>query len=151
MAAPSTSTINSRPADHSAAVPPASQQGEQLSLFSQLDIDEQLAEHRASWRYCWDWDGPTVGGFCQVNQCIAKLYEPIHDPKHRDVQFTIYAYMERCRLLKQLESGEWLAVIEMGIVHGKPWHKDGTLVVLDDLNIWPPVQDLIKEQEKYEQ
>jgi len=54
----------------------------------------------------------------------------------------LYCYTEECRLIEQRADGKWLAVIEMGEVHGKPWHKDGTRLLLGERDIWPPVRRL---------
>jgi hypothetical protein len=47
----------------------------------------------------------------------------------------MYAYDERCRLIEKRADGKWLAVIEMGMVWGHPWAKDGTKVILDEEDI----------------
>lgn len=94
---------------------------------------ERVEHHRRSRKVCWpEWDGPAVGELCDVCELIAQ----------QEDGGTIYAYMEQCRLLEERPDGTWLAVIEMGIVHGKPWYKDGTRLILGDLDIWPPVRQL---------
>jgi hypothetical protein len=54
--------------------------------------------------------------------------------------------MEQCRLLEQRPDGSWLAMIEMGEVHGRPWHKDGKRLILEDADIWPPTRELWKRR-----
>lgn len=98
---------------------------------------EAIEQHKHLWRICWDWDGPEVGGYCEVHNITAQLETPAEDGRT-----SIYAYMERCRILEQLDDDHWLCVIDMGIVHGKPWPDDGTRVILDTLNIWPSTRDL---------
>jgi hypothetical protein len=41
-----------------------------------------------------------------------------------------YCYMETIRLVEERGDGRWIGVIDMGLVHGKPWCKDGTRMVL---------------------
>jgi hypothetical protein len=93
----------------------------------------QEAQQRQSWKLFWDWDGPTVGGFCTIQSCHAKL----------EGGGEIYAYTELCRLIEERPDGTWLAVIEMGERdwYGKGvhrWSKDGTRVILGALDIWAP-------------
>lgn len=90
-------------------------------------------EQRHSWAVCWpEWEGPRVGGYCEVDEICATKEEGGQ----------IYCYTELCRLLEERPDGSWLAVIEMGEVHGKPWDKDGTRLILPITNIWPPVRIL---------
>lgn len=103
---------------------------------------EYELRHRHSWRVCWNWDGPTAGGACDIHTCCVTLAEPVEGNTLR----TIYAYIERCILLEERPDGTWLAEIAMGIVHGKPWHKDGTRVLLKTTDIWPPTRDLMKQR-----
>lgn len=91
-----------------------------------------LVTHKRHWQVCWNWAGPEVGGFCEVNT-------PIVDT---DDGKQLYAYMERCRLLELRPDGRWLVEIAMGEVHGEPWYKDGTRLLLRVLDIWPPTRDL---------
>lgn len=76
------------------------------------------------------YDGPEPGRFCSIDRIIVEL----------EGGGSIYAYMEQCRLIEKRPDGRWLAVIEMGIVHGAPWGKDGTLVILSVDEIWPPMR-----------
>lgn len=103
------------------------------------------AQHRKSWMLCWGWEGPEVGKPCDINSCGVKLAEP--DPEKYNGSETIYAYMERCILLEERPDGYWLAEISMGIVHGKPWYKDGTKVLLSINDIWPPTRDIRAQRE----
>ena len=47
----------------------------------------------------------------------------------------MYAYDERCRLVEKRPDGKWIGVIEMGMVWGHTWAKDGTRVILDENDI----------------
>jgi hypothetical protein len=47
----------------------------------------------------------------------------------------MYAYDERCRLIEKRPDGKWIGVIEMVMVWGHPWAKDGTRVILDENDI----------------
>lgn len=96
---------------------------------------ERIEAHRQSRRACWpEWAGPAAGELCDVAGCTVR----------KEDGTTIYAYTEQCRLLEQRPDGSWLAVIEMGTVHGKPWPGDGTRLILEDTNIWPPTRELWK-------
>ena len=110
---------------------------DQPGLFDAIEADEadrrRLEAHRQQLRACWpEWEGPRVGGLCEVAQPVVRT---------EDGQ-TTYAYSEQCRLIERRPDGTWLAVIEMGEVHGKPWWKDGTRLILEEVEIWAPVQQL---------
>lgn len=114
------------------------------SLLTELEQEARAAarldtahrhfvRHCESRRICWpEWEGPTVGGLCEVANCIAQ----------KEDGSSLYAYMEQCRLIERRPDGTWLAVIEMGEVWGKPWSKDGTRLVLEETDIWPPTKRL---------
>jgi hypothetical protein len=94
---------------------------------------QQEAKQRESWKSCWDWGGPVVGGYCTIQTCRTTL----------EAGGVTGAYTELCRLLEERPDGSWLAVIEMGEFEwcgGKrgPWHKDGTRVILGITDIWAP-------------
>jgi hypothetical protein len=113
---------------------------EQLGLLGDWEAEldqaaelEHVRRHREAWRYCWpEWGGPRVGELVEVAECIAKQEDGT----------PLYAYMESCRLLEERPDGSWLAVIEMGEVHGEPWLKDGTRLLLAVTDIWPPTRQL---------
>lgn len=94
---------------------------------------QRIAGHHRAWTACWpEWDGPEVGGLCEVSQCVATK---------EDGAMT-YAYMQQCRLLNLREDGTWLAVIEMDDIDGKPWSKNGVRLILEDTDIWPPTRQI---------
>ena len=101
---------------------------EQKENLRQFECEQR---HRASWGYCWGWSGPEASQPCEISSCVPG-----------DGRLNIYAYMERCMLLEERPDGLWLAEIAMGIRDGKPWHKNGTRVLLGIMDIWPPVRDL---------
>lgn len=107
----------------------------QLELFP-----EPPHSPRRYWHFAWDWDGPEVGGFCEVADCGSRLADG--SGRH------YYAYMEQCRVLEQLPGGEWLVEIAMGEVHGHPWSKDGTKLILGEDEINPPTR-MLREQRRY--
>lgn len=119
----------------------------QLDMFvapppTRADFEDQ---QRKSWKVCWDWDGPTVGGFCTIDTIGTRV----------EGGGNIYAYTELARLLEERPDGTWLAVIEMGErdwygtgVHR--WDKDGTRVILEICDIWPPVPLLQKQRAEEE-
>ncbi len=95
----------------------------------------RIALHIETRRICWpEWPGPAVGELCEVSECVVK----------REDGGVIYAYMEQVRLLEHRSDGRWLGVIEMGEVWGKPWPKDGTRLLLDETDVWPPTRLLWK-------
>jgi len=107
-------------------------------MFSQLDLFEVPEKTRIPWtnKHYWTslgWDGPTPGGHCDITGSIIVELES---------GGSIYAYMEQCRLIEKRQDGKWLAVIDMGIVHGHPWGKDGTRVILPEEQIWPPMREM---------
>jgi hypothetical protein len=101
----------------------------QLGLFCR-----QQFTMRDRWRYCWNWDGPEVGGYCEVGQICAELES---SPGQ-----TVYCYMEQCKIIGLRNDGRWLVEIDMGLVHGNPWPKDGTRLVLSEDEIWAPTRKL---------
>lgn len=105
--------------------------------------DKALAEHRRSWKCCWDWDGPTVGGLLDVHSTMATLKTPIQcepDDQHDRpyAQKVIYAYMEQARVL-EIDGRTVTAVLEG---NDYPGTKDGTVIILDMLDVWAPVKHL---------
>jgi hypothetical protein len=85
------------------------------------------------WNVCWNWPGPEVGGYCQVNNITAE---------QEDNGQQTYAYCLRCRILKQLPDGRYLVEVDNP---GITWTA-GRLLLPND-NIWPSVKDLRKERE----
>ncbi len=115
----------------------------QLDLFAPTPKPprDRIAEHIRSWEVCWpEWDGPRVGGYCEVHTIGAQI---------EGGGYT-YCYMELCRLLQERPDGSWLAVIEMGEIRGEPWIKDGTRLILPIDSIWPPVRLLRQARDKIE-
>lgn len=107
-----------------------------------IDSNRQkvIADHVASWGYCWGWTGPEVGQPCEIHTVGTLLADP--SPDQFKGSKTIYAYMERCILLDHRNDGTWLAEIAMGEIRGVPWHKDGIRVILEITDIWPPTRDI---------
>ena len=103
-------------------------QAYQLELFS-----NPRRSPEESWKNCWDWDGPVVGGYCDVGELCAR---------QADGGNSIFCYMEQCRVLEALPNDEWLVEIAMGEVDGKPWPKDGARLILSKDDIWPPTRIL---------
>lgn len=101
---------------------------DQLELFAprRPTIEEQ-------WLLCWGWEGPEVGGLCEVDTICAD---------RADGSGTIYCYMEQCRVLEVLPGDRYLVEIAMGEVWGKPWSKDGTRLILGKTEVWAPTRAL---------
>lgn len=83
--------------------------------------------HILSWQVCWGWHGPVAGEYCEVNTPIVSTAEG----------GKLYCYMERCRLVEELEGGSWLAEIDMPPQRGESWGKNGARLVLAITDIWP--------------
>lgn len=98
------------------------------------------ADQIKAWKDCWNWDGPKVGGSCEINSCGGTELEG---------GGTTYAYMENCTILEELPDNRWLCCIAMGLVDGKPWRKNGTRVILGIRDIWPPTR-IIREKRRRE-
>jgi len=105
-------------------------------VYRQGELFSQEFTQKDYWKACWDWDGPVAGGFCEVDCCIADL---------ADGSGSLYCYMEQCRVLEERTDGRYLVEIAMGTVHGKPWGKDGTKLILSIDEIWAPTRQLRRE------
>lgn len=105
----------------------------QLDLFSEVPdtFGARIREpsRAAQWKMV-GYDGPAPGRYCDIDDCLADL----------ENGGKIYSIFEQCRLIERRPDGRWLAVIEMGLVHGAQWSKDGTRVLLDEDNIWAPMR-----------
>jgi hypothetical protein len=109
----------------------------QLELFASAEKEDAIRDHMKIMRCCWpEWDGPKVGYYCSVGECCAT---------HEDGT-EAYHYMERVKLLSQRDDGLWLGVIEHSerTIARAPWvaESNGTRLLLDILDIWPPTDDL---------
>lgn len=102
------------------------------SLFDEVNAQAAIEKHMLNWDLCWGWKGPREGGLCETNTCSPPAVFGRNG----------YAYTEQCRLLRELPDGRWVARIEMGVVHGSPWWKDGTLLLLSVTEIAPPTRML---------
>jgi hypothetical protein len=90
---------------------------EQPDLFAEVE-----AEDRATKRIALNWRDrrPAVGDYVNTNGICGTLEDGS----------TLYCYTERVRLVEQRHDGKWIGVIDMGLVWGKPWCKDGTRLVM---------------------
>lgn len=106
----------------------------QLDMFAPTPptVESREDQQRNSWLVCWGWDGPVAGEMCTIDGVIVE----------RAAGGRIYAYMEKARLIELRSDGKWLAEIAMGDVHGQPWRKDGTRVLLGICDIWPPMDEI---------
>jgi hypothetical protein len=98
-----------------------------VDLFTQQEEAERAARQEAILRHSWDtwgWDGPSVGGMCEVGMPIVRTPDG----------GGLYCYMELARLIEQQEDGRWLAEIAMP----EPWHKNGRRILMDRHDIAPP-------------
>ncbi len=95
-------------------------------MISQPDLFDkpnQLSEEesqRKSWKTCWNWDGPVVGGYAEIST-------PIVDLANGGSQ---YLYMLRVKMLELLPDGRWLAEVSDYEPH------KGTRVILGVCDIW---------------
>lgn len=106
----------------------------QLGLFDPPKQDPNEYQ-RSLWKSCWDWDGPVLGKLCTINSCTVQKVEG----------GMIYAYTELCRLVEERTDGSWIGCIEMKARGWNlpllPWPKDGICVILQIIDIWPPMFD----------
>jgi len=115
--------------------------------FLLADLDKETAESRKAeaekhqkhlWKACWDWDGPEAGKHCDIDSCVVR----------KENGETVYAYMEQAKLIEERPDGTWLAVIDMGVdnwwgsENPFTWPHDGTRVILEIGDIWPPTRIL---------
>jgi hypothetical protein len=90
---------------------------EQLDLFADIEADERRDETiRSNWRG----RVPAIGDYVNTVGICGTLEDGT----------SIYCYMERIRLVELRADGKWVGVIDMGLVHGQPWGKDGTRIVM---------------------
>ncbi len=87
------------------------------------------AEVREAWKTQWGWDGPKVGGRCEINALLGV---------ERADGGNIYAYGERCIIQEELPGGLFGCKIAMGLDDGRPWRNNGLRVVLGMKDVWPP-------------
>ncbi len=96
-------------------------------LFAELERANAAARReemlRCSWE-AWGWDGPSVGGLCDIDAVIANTVDGS----------PLYCYMEQARLIEQREDGVWVAEIAMP----GDWYKNGCRVLLERQRIGPP-------------
>ncbi len=107
-------------------------------MSDQLDLFLEKKPPEYWWKACWDWDGPVVGGYCEINTPIVR----------KENGETLYCYMEQCRVLEIRADGKVLAEIAMDDQDGKPWPKNGTRLLLTRDDIWPPTRQLRLKSER---
>lgn len=98
-------------------------------------------------RMCWpEWDGPKVGGHCQVHYITAM---------HLDDGQEYYHTGERVLLLEHRADGCWIGKIDHDeeTLEKAPWMADGngTMLVLPITNIWPPTNDLWRARDEMDE
>ena len=94
----------------------------------------QVEQQREHWRICWpEWDGPKVGGTCEVGQCI------VHNLTHGGLR---YHFCAPCKILTISEDGETFTV-EIGYHADSPCARyNGEHLRLDITEVWAPVGEL---------
>jgi len=104
----------------------------QLDLFAPPPKDP-AAERRHLWKLCWDWEGPQVGGRCQVDSVTAR------NETHGGIRFH---YMAPCEIIAQ-DGDEYLCRIDYAPDCHCADIYNGQILRLGILEIWPPVRDFI--------
>jgi hypothetical protein len=89
----------------------------QADLFADVEADDR---REAYVRQTWRGQLPSVGDYVTT----AGICGTLEDGSR------LYCYTERVRLVEQRTDGKWIGVIDMGMVHGRPWGKDGTRLVM---------------------
>jgi hypothetical protein len=103
----------------------------QLDLFAPHQKDP-VQEHRRMWKICWDWDGPKIGGRCQVSGCMA------FNVTHQRISYHASA---PCEIIAQ-EGDHWLCRIDYSAESWCAAIYNGQILRLGVIDIWPPVRDL---------
>jgi hypothetical protein len=104
--------------------------------MTQLDLfpDDPVADHIKMMRLCWpEWDGPKVGGRCQVHSILAWSVTQNAERYH---------YMAPCEIIGE-ESGEWLGRIDYPENSRCAAIYNKEILRLPITNIWPPVRELV--------
>lgn len=110
----------------------------QLDLFAPPPVDP-VAHHIKMMRSCWpEWDGPKVGGRCEVHDVLA--WSVTHGRN-------LYHYMAPCELMAE-KAGEWIARIDYPETSWCAKKYNGEILRLPITNIWPPVQLLISARKE---
>ncbi len=107
----------------------------QLDLFAPPPKDP-VQEHRRMWKLCWDWEGPEIGGRCEVNNCI------VRNETHGDSR---YHYMAPCEIIAQ-DGEDWLCRIDYQPECWCAAIYNGQILRLGVMDIWPPVHHLIAQR-----
>ena len=103
-----------------------------FAALEQADADARREEIlRYSWAI-WGWDGPSVGGLCEID---IPTVDTVEGSK-------LYCYTEQARLIEQRDDGMWLAEIEMP----GEWCKNGRRVLLERQWIGPPRRAIRKAE-----
>ena len=105
---------------------------QQLDLFAPPPKDP-VQEHRRMWKLCWDWEGPEIGGRCQVSGCMA--FNVTHGR-------TSYHASAPCEIIAQ-DGEDWLCRIDYWPESWCAAVYNGQILRLGVMDIWPPVRDLI--------
>lgn len=97
----------------------------------------QVEEQKRLWAACWpEWEGPVVGGRCEVDAVCA------YNLTHGEIR---YHYMAPCRIEEMVDAETFTVVVDYADdapEHVK--HHNGERLRLDITEVWAPVRLLIE-------
>jgi len=97
---------------------------------------QRVSAHCESWACCWpEWEGPQVGGFCDVGGVI------VHNLTHGGPR---YHYCAPCRIV-EIRDDRMTYIVEIAYPPGTVAHcfaQNGERLRLDILEVWAPVNRL---------
>lgn len=115
-----------------------------FAFVKRIDVEKlkedrisKINHHKKMWKICWDWEGPTPGGRCQVDNVVAYDYD--------NKRSCGYWYCAPCKIIGEISKNKWLVVVDYVTDQKYLLDLNGTRLLLDITDIWPPVRDLQDE------
>ena len=112
----------------------AAQEAQSRAVAQSLDRRQRVADHLHSLAICWpQWDGPKVGGRCEVHGCV------VHSLTHNALR---YHFLAPCIILEISEDRETI-IAQVDYRPGSTCeHHNGERLRLDITDVWAPVSIL---------